>query len=60
MKIKVTEFAERHFDKDFSGTKILNMNVKDFEKNINDDINLIETTINDNIKTNKDSLLLKL
>jgi len=35
MKIKITEFAERHFDKDFGGTKILDFSVEEFEKRIN-------------------------
>jgi hypothetical protein len=35
MKIKITEFAERHFDKDFGGTKILDFSVEEFEEKIN-------------------------
>jgi len=35
MKIKLTEFALRHFDKTFGGTKILDMTPEDFEKEIN-------------------------
>jgi hypothetical protein len=35
MKIKITEFAERHFDKDFGGTKILNMTKEEVEDYIN-------------------------
>jgi len=35
MKIKITDFAKRHFDKDFGGTKILNYTIKDFEQEIN-------------------------
>ncbi len=54
MKIKITDFAERHFDKDFGGTKILNMNVKDFENKINNN-SLIDTTITDNL--NKDRVV---
>ena len=34
MKIKITEFAERHFDKNFGGTKILDFNVEEFENRI--------------------------
>jgi len=34
MKIKLTEFALRHFDKDFGGTKILSMTPQEFEKKI--------------------------
>lgn len=35
MKIKVTEFAARHFDPKFGGTKILNTTIEDFEKEVN-------------------------
>ena len=34
MKIKVTEFAERHFDKKFGGTKILDMTSEEFESHV--------------------------
>jgi hypothetical protein len=33
--IKITEFGERHFDKKFGGTKILDFSKKDFNDNIN-------------------------
>lgn len=36
MKIKVTDFAKRHFDKTFGGTKILDMSPDVFESKIND------------------------
>ena len=52
MKIKVTDFAERHFDKDFGGTKILDFSVEEFEKKINKYSEEIKKNI-DNIKTNK-------
>lgn len=35
MKIKITEFAKRHFDKDFGGTKILDHTPEEFENHIN-------------------------
>jgi len=35
MKIKITEFAERHFDPKFGATKILNMTKEDVENIIN-------------------------
>ena len=35
MKIKITDFAKRHFDPKFGGTKVLNFSVEDFEKEIN-------------------------
>jgi len=35
MKIKVTEFATKHFDKKFGGTKILDYTVEQFENEIN-------------------------
>lgn len=38
MKIKITEFAERHFDKDFGGTKILNMTKEEVEQILNEQI----------------------
>lgn len=34
--IKMTEFALRHFDRDFGGTKILNLEPKDFERRLNE------------------------
>jgi len=34
MKIKLTDFALRHFDREFGGTKILNMTPEDFEKEL--------------------------
>jgi len=36
MKIKLTDFALRHFDKDFGGTKILDKTPEEFEKYINE------------------------
>jgi len=36
MKIKITEFAERHFDKDFGSTKILDMSVQEFQHEIDE------------------------
>jgi len=33
--IKITDFALRHFDPDFGGTKLLNIEPKDFEKYLN-------------------------
>lgn len=42
MKIKITEFAERHFDPKFGATKILNMSKEDVEKHINNHI-IIDT-----------------
>lgn len=41
MKIKLTDFALRHFDKDFSGTKILNTTPENFEDAINDEETLL-------------------
>lgn len=34
--IKMTEFALRHFDRDFGGTKILDLEPKDFETKLNE------------------------
>jgi len=49
MKIKITDFAERHFDKDFSGTKILDFSVEEFEKKIDNDYShLIRNGMNGN------------
>ena len=50
MKIKVTEFAKRHFDKDFGGTKIFNFSIGDFENKINtvDIIGSLDLCINKN------------
>lgn len=33
--IKITDFAKRHFDSKFGGTKILNVTLEDFERMIN-------------------------
>lgn len=38
--IKITDFAERHFKPDFSGTKILNMSIKEVEDIMNNLNNL--------------------
>ena len=38
--IKITDFALRHFDKNFGGTKILKMDPKDFENSLNEFANL--------------------
>jgi len=49
MKIKITEFAERHFDKDFNGTKILDFSVEEFEKKIDNEYShLIRNGMNGN------------
>lgn len=39
MKIKLTDFALRHFDKNFGGTKILNCTPENFEYEINRYVN---------------------
>jgi hypothetical protein len=41
MKILITQFAERHFDKKFGGTKILDHTIEEFEHIINHDDSLI-------------------
>ena len=33
--IKVTDFGKRHFDKNFGGTKVLNMTISEFEDSLN-------------------------
>lgn len=38
MKIKITKFAERHFDPKFGGTKILDLTKEEFESKIQFDI----------------------
>lgn len=35
MKIKVTDFAKKHFDPKFGGTKVLNYTIEEFEKYVN-------------------------
>jgi hypothetical protein len=40
MKIKITEFALRHFDKKFGGTKILDYTAEEFEKRIQNEIDI--------------------
>jgi len=39
-KIKISDFALRHFDPEFGGTKILNLEPKDFEQHLNSFANL--------------------
>lgn len=39
MKIKITNFALRHFNKDYDGTKILDFTPRDFEQSINNILN---------------------
>lgn len=51
MKIKITKFGERHFDKNFSGTKILNMSKEEVEKKINNE--LIFDTLKMNLNESK-------
>lgn len=34
MKVKITNFGKRHFDKTFGGTKILDVSVEEFEKHL--------------------------
>jgi len=46
MKIKLTDFALRHFDKKFNGTKILDITPKEFEDRLN-----VEMEIYEKIKT---------
>jgi len=40
-KIKITEFAERHFDRDFGGTKILNMTKEEVDKTLEEKVSEI-------------------
>ncbi len=47
MKIKLTSFSLRHFNKDFGGTKILNMTPSKFEDHINEFIHLNELRLNE-------------
>ncbi len=42
--VKLTEFALRHFDKEFGGTKILNLEPKNFEEQLNVALNLYNST----------------
>ena len=36
MKIKITDFAKRHFDPKFGGTKVLNFSVEEFQNHIDE------------------------
>ena len=38
--IKITDFAKRHFDPKFGGTKITDMSVEEFELKLNSELNL--------------------
>jgi hypothetical protein len=38
MKIKITDFGKRHFDKNFGGTKVLNFSPEKFEEIINENV----------------------
>ena len=46
MKIKITDFAKRHFDPKFGGTKVLNFSVEDFEIHINNEICFVKNPYN--------------
>lgn len=41
MKIEITNFARRHFDKNFKGTKILDISEKDFIVEVNSNANAL-------------------
>ena len=58
MKIKITEFGERHFNKNFSGTKILDMSKEDFEEAINSSIIHESINISKTIKIGVDTHLI--
>lgn len=46
MKIELTKFAERHFNKSFNGTKILDVSMDRFVEVINEKFNLSEGKLN--------------
>jgi len=48
MRIKITEFGKRHFDKTFGGTKVLDFTVEEFENKINNDEGISDTIIASN------------
>jgi len=43
MRIKVTDFGKRHFDRTFGGTKVLDFTVEEFENRINTDERISNT-----------------
>ena len=49
MKIKITDFAKRHFSKDFVGTKILDFSANEFEEKINILSDQINRALNDEV-----------
>lgn len=52
MKIKISDFGKRHFDKNFGGTKVLDFTPQDFEEKINNDELIKETFIISESKEN--------
>lgn len=46
--IKLTDFALRHFDSKFGGTKILNLEPKEFEDIVNEDLGYFNNSIDPN------------
>lgn len=44
--IKLTDFSLRHFDSNFGGTKILNLEPKEFEERLNSEINVYNSAVN--------------
>lgn len=41
MKVELTKFGERHFNRSFNGTKIFSHNTKEFEREVNDLMNTL-------------------
>jgi hypothetical protein len=56
--VKISDFALRHFDPKFGGTKILNMDPKEFEQRINWELHAGTQTKNQNLKNQRKMYLL--
>lgn len=51
--VKITDFAKRHFDSKFGGTKILDSTPEDFERKVNQKLELINSSISTEYSTER-------
>jgi hypothetical protein len=56
-KIKLSDFALRHFDSEFGGTKILSIDPKEFEERLNSELEIYSNSLDpeggDSMKMNR-------
>ena len=51
--VKITDFAKRHFDSKFGGTKILDFTPEEFERKVNQKLELINSSISTEYSTER-------